>query len=245
MGGSALRPVEGMADPLEASVLSSIAGALVGALVGYRLGILARRTEVDGALFELVHKEMESILAHGRNAEQRGEHLWSSSDGFSDILRKGVLERNRHRRLRADIQELMSLDDKNTAAMSTFYEARENAIWAVLEAARVRVTGETEPRGLRGILRQQVLDNHFMEALAAEDKAKWVRRFDEIQGEPAPAKSDAIVKWGTLQPTPEQVYDAANLAVKDARADYLASSENLLKQARKIKGSTVEALRKV
>ena len=233
-----------MADP--GDVALAIGGWIIAGLVtawGIRY---AHRKEVENqrdhddvvGLYRPLRNEMERIFAE-RYKIVKGYPLWSHSDEFDDILRRGLLRPARHDGLRGEVADLVKLHREHESARTTYYDAVVDGLVTVFQSAKVNDVGGEERR-LRSVIGLDFHDDRFHLAIAGNVDG-WLDMFKLLQGNADTA--NARVDWRTMTPTSEELFNEIEELTSDTFRKYRESANALLSQATKIRDSLDQAIR--
>jgi hypothetical protein len=203
------------------------ATALGGILVAYHYQERGRLRQEDRiGVFEPLRREMAGIVDFdlAKYNLALGYRVWTRSDAFSDILKRGALKPPRLGDLRQDLTRLVELDDLHGKAQSRFYEVREAEGKKVWEGTQVN---GSELGGPVPLIRSthSYGDNLVTGALARGDKEAWVRLFQ--------AAILQLATRGTARAAtpPEVIYDRMDAVVGPARNEFRSSGNALVAQA--------------
>lgn len=166
-----------------------------------------------------------------------GYTVWTQSDGFKEILERGLLHPTRHDALRGDFDELLKLNQKHEATYSSLYDTRKEALEAM-----VAITDYDDGSGQRAklskVLGHNFSDDQMFQAIAADDKQAFLAQFNErIRGASQNLGSPIVMSIA-----PPDLYERIMNSVAKTRKAYVAASKELIGKVRTIVANLDRAL---
>jgi len=237
-----------MADPVDVErtvggwIVASIVTAVVtlwGVRYAHRKEVESERAREDiVGLYRPLRNEMERILEE-RYKIGKGWPIWSPSDEFNDVLRRGLLRPARHDGLRGEIESLVKLHGEHMEARTSYYDSVVETLDTVFQSAKMNAVGGEE-RPLRSVIGLDFRDDRFHLAIAG-DVDGWIDMLKQLQGNADAA--NARVQWRTMIPTTEELFYEIQNQTSDAYRAYQGSANALLTQATKISDILDRAIR--
>lgn len=230
-----------MADTIELVTGWIVAGlvTLAGILVAQWAAERGRRRQEDRVtIYEPMHRELEDVLSNGHRLLQDGYRAWSPSTEFNDLVKRGALVPKRHDPLRADVTELLRLNERHESTFIELYNKREKAIRDKWEATDLEDEKGDRIR-LADLLGHNFSDDQFNQALTSLDKEQWTRQLDmRVTGQ----GGNRGLKL-TLGISADDLFDEITAILAPARKAFFEDGETLLNQVDRIKSALEQALK--
>jgi hypothetical protein len=229
-----------MADTIEL-----VAGWIVASLVTVAGVLLAQwqsdrgrqRQEDRATIYEPLHREMEAALSRRNWFLPRGYRVWSPSEDFSDLLRRGALVPKRHDPLRADVVELVRLQEAHEVTFVAMYNKREKAIRDKWEETELEDENGRR-RKLADLLGHNFNDEQFNQATSSLDKEWWTRELEvRVKGQ----GGNLGFKLKLLT-SAEDLFDQITESLSSTRKAFLEDGAALLRHIERIRGGLEKAL---
>jgi len=224
-------------------VLLNVGGWIVAGLVTLGGVLVAHWVEVRGrqrqedrvSTYEPLRREMVQILER-EYLVKSGYSVWTQSDGFKEILQRGLLHPKRHDSLRSDVDELLRLNQKHEATYSDFYDKRKEALDAMVAITDYEISGQRAK--LSKVLGHNFSDDQMFQAIAADDKELFLAQFNErIRG-----ASHNLGSSIELAVPPQELYEKIMNSVGKSRKAFVATSKDFIDKTRTILANLDDSL---
>jgi hypothetical protein len=230
-----------VADTVELTAGWIVAGlvTVAGVLLAHRQSEKSRQRQEDRVtIYEPVHRELESVLSRGRRLLDHGYSVWAPSSEFSDLINRGAVVPKRHDQMRADVTELLRLQESHARTWADLYNERDRAIRLKWEETDLEDEKGNRSK-LADLLGHNFSDDQFNQALSSLDKESWIQQLnDRVTGQ----GGNRGLKL-SLVTSAEELFDEITEVLAPARTAYLEGGEALLKQVEHVKSRLEKALK--
>ncbi len=230
-----------VADTVELVASWIVAGLVTtaGVLLAHRQAERSRQHQEDRVtIYEPLHREMEAALSRGSRLLRDGNRVWSPSTDFSDLMNRGALIPKRHDPLRADISELLRLQERHEVTFLALYHKREKAIQDKWEETELE-DEEGDRRKLADLLGHNFSNDQFNQALTSLDKESWTRELNvRVTGQ----GGNLGFKLRLLT-SAEDLFDEITAGLAPEQKAFMQDGEALLQHVERIKSALERALK--
>ena len=201
----------------------------LGVLLAYRLERRARERDQDlQDVYLPLRSQLMQVIEGARNLD-RGGVIWNfSSEDFDRIARGGLLKLKRHAALEEDVRDLESLRGSHGAAYAPYDRASRRAAENAMRTGTVWTFESDLPLSVLQTVRQNAGDGHLLVAIAADDRAAWVKRVTELVQDEASRGDQVAVAVGSLYDEIAKEIGPSRKAFRDSGMALVAHARNML-----------------